>query len=1080
MENEDAPWSFISVPDLFNADYADLSGGQDASIAAVFGGNSVDYADGLVAAPNWTPGGPNAMNAALAQVWKTNTELMVNAAGGNPDLVAIAGDLAFSRWSWEQHDQNVEALFGGATLNETLHRASASFTSWQLKLWEEAGVNTIVAAIGDHEIGDNNWPAGQRTNAVPAMKEAFGEHMVDPLGLAATWNGVSTFAPQGSGQYDEGSYVYQNKNVLFLTVDVFKYSAGGGLANGGVEASVDGTHLQWIRNVLNAADADASVDHVVVQGHVPVLTPVNAVRSSRMTFEDGENSAFWQALQSHGSNNGGKVRAYLNGEVHATTTVVDDDSGIVQISHGANNMAELGNQTNPYFMTFEVTPDRIVGREFTIRNDNNNTSDRVWQGHLPSSQAVDTVVGGAVEIGTIEINVSSGSAVTTVTGNLEAPLSTSGHQTYVGGPGDDLHAAGLAGAGSAFFQNNRMFGNGGDDTLLGRAGDDTIFGGADDDTIDGGTGSDDLTGGPGNDVFRFATGDGSDVIRDFVKGQDTIEVGVGSFAALTITPSGGDALVSYQGGQIRVAGVAAGSLDAADFGFDVPDDPDDPPVDPPTNFPGLLTIDRNGNQVTVTATSRLNTAIFDGRIEADGFGFSNLQTQSFENNDSVAIVGGDIVFDMRVYNSPNNRDVFSFNVEANATLDVTGAFDVVIDSVPVDPGDPPDDPDDPPVDPPDDPDDPPVDPPTNFPGLLTIDRNGNQVTVTATSRLNTAIFDGRIETDGFGFSNLQTQSFENNDSVAIVGGDIVFDMRVYNSPNNRDVFSFNVDANATLDVTGAFDVVIDSVPVDPGDPPDDPDDPPVDPPDDPADPPVDPPDDPDDPPVDPPTNFPGLLTIDRDGNEVTVTATSRLNTAIFQGRIEADGFGFSNLQTQSFENNDSVSISGGDIVFNMRVYNSPGNRDVFSFNVDANATLDVTGAFDVVIDSVPVDPGDPPDDPDDPPVDPPDDPDDPPVDPPTNFPGLLTIDRNGDEVTVTATSRLNTAIFDGRIEADGFIFSDLQTQSFENNDSVSISGGDIVFDMRVYNSPGNRDVFTFNVDESADLDVTGAFDVLLV
>ncbi len=83
---------------MFNADCADLSGGLDPAIAAVFDGNDVDYADGLIAAPDWQPGDANAMNLALAQVWKTNTEMMVQAAGGNPDFVAIAGDIVYARF----------------------------------------------------------------------------------------------------------------------------------------------------------------------------------------------------------------------------------------------------------------------------------------------------------------------------------------------------------------------------------------------------------------------------------------------------------------------------------------------------------------------------------------------------------------------------------------------------------------------------------------------------------------------------------------------------------------------------------------------------------------------------------------------------------------------------------------------------------------------------------------------------------------------------------------------------------------------------------------------------------------------
>ncbi len=581
MATNTPAWTFVSVPDMFNADYADISGGLDPAIAAVFDGNDVDYTDGLIGAPNWQPGDDNSMNVALAQVWKTNTELMVQAAGGNPDLVAIAGDLTYARFT--QHIQTTRDLFGGTDLDDfdqTLNDAFAAYYSWMRKLWEEAGVGTVVAAIGDHEIGDNNWPSGPRTDFVPAMKEAFGEHMVDPLGIAPTWNGVSAFAPEGDGQYDEGSYVYQNKNVLFLTVDVFKFSATGGLADGGVEASVDGAHLQWINDILDAAEADASVDHVIVQGHVPVLTPVNSIRSSRMTFEGGENSAFWQALQDHGTNNGGKVRAYLNGEVHATTVIEDASSGIVQISHGATNQADGAAQLDPYFMTFEVTPTGITGKEFTIVNDNLDTSDTVWEAHRTSSQTVD-FVGAMTEIGTIEIDVTGGVTALTTTGNLEAPIRTEGHQDFVGGPGDDAHAGGIDGAG--FTQNNQMFGRGGNDDLDGRGGTDQLFGEEGNDTLDGGDGTDllvggvgddSLTGGSGANTFRFAIGDGADAITDFKPGTDQIEIGVAGFGDLTITQDGADALVGYDGGEIRFEGVDQSALVPGVFGFEAP------PVDP--------------------------------------------------------------------------------------------------------------------------------------------------------------------------------------------------------------------------------------------------------------------------------------------------------------------------------------------------------------------------------------------------------------------------------------------------------------------------------------------------------------------
>ncbi len=70
------------------------------------------------------------------------------------------------------------------------------------------------------------------------------------------------------------------------------------------------------------------------------------------------------------------------------------------------------------------------------------------------------------------------------------------------------------------------------DTLSGGTGSDTLLGGAGNDTLTGGNGNDSLTGGAGNDAFVFnavaesgTTDTASDVIGDFVKGQDKINLG---------------------------------------------------------------------------------------------------------------------------------------------------------------------------------------------------------------------------------------------------------------------------------------------------------------------------------------------------------------------------------------------------------------------------------------------------------------------------------------------------------------------------------------------------------------------------
>ncbi len=67
------------------------------------------------------------------------------------------------------------------------------------------------------------------------------------------------------------------------------------------------------------------------------------------------------------------------------------------------------------------------------------------------------------------------------------------------------------------------------DRLYGQIGDDVLFGGAGGDVLAGGPGDDVVFGGAGADEFHFANGDGSDVIRDFGRGDNSVLIaGLGS------------------------------------------------------------------------------------------------------------------------------------------------------------------------------------------------------------------------------------------------------------------------------------------------------------------------------------------------------------------------------------------------------------------------------------------------------------------------------------------------------------------------------------------------------------------------
>ena len=64
----------------------------------------------------------------------------------------------------------------------------------------------------------------------------------------------------------------------------------------------------------------------------------------------------------------------------------------------------------------------------------------------------------------------------------------------------------------------------GNDDSTASSGRDRLFGGGGSDRLDGGNGNDRLAGGAGADVFEFETGDGRDILTDWGRGADRMEL----------------------------------------------------------------------------------------------------------------------------------------------------------------------------------------------------------------------------------------------------------------------------------------------------------------------------------------------------------------------------------------------------------------------------------------------------------------------------------------------------------------------------------------------------------------------------
>ena len=138
---------------------------------------------------------------------------------------------------------------------------------------------------------------------------------------------------------------------MFVTVDVFnvmendhydrKNMSGG---EGVVSGNVEGKHLTWFTDIINAGCKDSSIKHIFVQSHLPVLEPVRKINSSSMPFDQGTDNEFWTVMQKC-------VDVYFAGEVHALTATKDRDSDLVQVVSRGNRFSN--------FIKVDVTDDKI-------------------------------------------------------------------------------------------------------------------------------------------------------------------------------------------------------------------------------------------------------------------------------------------------------------------------------------------------------------------------------------------------------------------------------------------------------------------------------------------------------------------------------------------------------------------------------------------------------------------------------------------------------------------------------------------------------------------------------------------------
>lgn len=312
----EAMWTFVSIPDFLNADIGDVS----ALTSQV---NSTNEAHRI------------AIDAVLDAI-----------SAENPDFVMVAGDLVNGHWYMDASGAGVFGPVGTLAQKAAAIDAAADvyYTQWKQR-FEDRGLK-VYPAVGDHDVGDNNWPEGsEKARLVPTFKQAFARHFT----RNANGDYIYPLRPEGT-PYEGTAYAVRHKNVMIVTVDEFRQDdplVRIDSKTGSVRNDVVGEQLDWLAEVLAGAKVDPDIDHVIVQGHVPVLTPVRQQNSSGLTMPGGAGSPFWQTLVQH------EVDLYFAGEVHDMSAA--NNGGVEQVVHGGI----LGYAPSASYLVGHVYPDRI-------------------------------------------------------------------------------------------------------------------------------------------------------------------------------------------------------------------------------------------------------------------------------------------------------------------------------------------------------------------------------------------------------------------------------------------------------------------------------------------------------------------------------------------------------------------------------------------------------------------------------------------------------------------------------------------------------------------------------------------------
>lgn len=240
--------------------------------------------------------------------WEDSMDWFLGRMDNEGDFMLNAGDIMDARW-WEDENQ----------VRSETQKWWGAFD----KRFEDKDIELYIAP-GDHEFGDDKGLL--KMDLAPVYAEQFDSVFDLPE------NGPEFLGVKGL------SYSFTRENLAVITVNTFENSGDH------ISMSVSDKQVEWLDNRLEEYQ---DKEFIIVQGHGPVVGPVESKSSSGYMLEEGVESDFWKTMVEH------DVDVYLCGEHHRITASKRD--GIWQIVHGAL----WGSHTNVNYLRGSVYQDEL-------------------------------------------------------------------------------------------------------------------------------------------------------------------------------------------------------------------------------------------------------------------------------------------------------------------------------------------------------------------------------------------------------------------------------------------------------------------------------------------------------------------------------------------------------------------------------------------------------------------------------------------------------------------------------------------------------------------------------------------------